>query len=115
RTGAIGFERSMAQRSRRCNQPFTKPRRSIANQEHKIFTMPLLRLGSINPPTHFLTRCKKLSAPLEENGLRPHLSPLPRGEEDTVRVCWGYQGGRSYAKRPVRVISRARSISICCI
>jgi LL-diaminopimelate aminotransferase len=34
---------------------------------------------------------------------RPHLNPLPREEEGTDRGSLGNQGGRSYAKRQVRV------------
>jgi glycosyltransferase involved in cell wall biosynthesis len=42
---------------------------------------------------------------LVEAFARPHLNPLPGGEEDTGRGCLGNQGGRPYAKRQVRGIS----------
>src|SRR5438874_8369427 len=78
-----------------------KRHRSIANRERRIFTTQLLKLDSRNRPMGFWEHCKKSSEPWEGSGPRPHLNPLPRGEED--------------AKRQVRVIVRARLILICCI
>src|SRR5947207_1535381 len=106
-----------------------KRRRSIANPTRKISTTQLLKLGSKNRPTRFWKRCKKSRVRWEESGSRPHLNPLPRGEEDTGRGCLGNQGGRpytgrgclgnrggrQYAKRQVRARFHARLISICYI
>src|SRR6476646_10736967 len=78
-----------------------KRHRSIANRERRIFTTQLLKLGSRNRPMRFWEHCKKSNALWEGSGPRPHLNPLPRGEED--------------AKRKVRVIVRAPLILICCI